>query len=159
MRDLGKQKGSDVNLREATINDIEQLLALEQRLIDAERPFDASIKSGKVTYYDLTAMLSDADTHVLVVELAQDIIATGFVQIRQSKASFEHDQHAYLGLMFVSPEHRGQGINQRIMDALIAWSDNRGIDVFYLEVYPQNESAIKAYEKAGFKPSLLEMKR
>jgi len=148
-----------LNLRQANTNDIEQLQALEQSLIDSERPFDASIKPTGVTYYDLKTMVVDDDSYVLVVDVAEEIIATGFVQIRDSKAPFTHDQHAYLGLMFVKPDYRGQGINKRIMDELIAWSESRGLDVFYLEVYPQNESAIKAYEKAGFKPSLLEMKR
>lgn len=148
-----------LNLREANLNDLEQLLALEQCLIESERPFDSSIKSEKTSYYDLENMVLADDTYLIVIELENEIVATGYVQIRHSKESFQHEQHAYLGLMFVMPEYRGQGINKRIMDELMDWSQRKGVSDFYLEVYPQNESAIKAYEKAGFKPSLLEMKR
>ncbi|WP_246028984.1 GNAT family N-acetyltransferase [Parashewanella tropica] len=45
-----------------------------------------------------------------------------------------------------------------ILDKLFAWGKERGVSDFYLDVYSANDSAIKAYEKAGFQPSLLEMK-
>jgi RimJ/RimL family protein N-acetyltransferase len=34
----------------------------------------------------------------------------------------------------------------------------QGVTDFYLDVYADNPSAIRAYEKLGFKPNLVEMK-
>jgi GNAT superfamily N-acetyltransferase len=60
--------------------------------------------------------------------------------------------------MYVDESYRGLGLNQRIMDKLIAWGREQGLCDFYLDVYAGNQSAIKAYEKSGFKPSMIEMK-
>ncbi|WP_086932871.1 GNAT family N-acetyltransferase [Agarilytica rhodophyticola] len=144
--------------REANLNDIPQLLELEQRIIDAERPFNSSIKSEKTTYYNLEHLISSDDAYVLVAEASATIVATGYAQIRESKVSFKHDYHSYLGFMFVVPEYRGKGVNQHIIDKLISWSKTRGVTDFYLDVYCQNSAAIKAYEKVGFEPNVIEMK-
>ena len=145
-------------IREAIAEDIEQLLALEQCVIEYERPFNPSLKPLNATYYDLPDLISDDDSYLLLVEDDGQIQGTGYAQIRQSKKSLVHSEHAYLGFMYVSPEYRGRGINQKIIDQLIAWSSAKGINDHYLEVYSQNESAIAAYRKAGFSPCLMEMK-
>lgn len=145
-------------IREANPGDIATLLELEQCVIEAEKPFNSSIKTEKTHYYDLDNLLSSSDSCLIVVEDSNDIIATGYAQIRKSKVALNHDEHSYLGFMFVSPEHRGKAINQKVMNHLIEWSKSRGITHFYLDVYSQNESAIKAYQKAGFAPCIMEMK-
>ncbi|MEH6346721.1 MAG: GNAT family N-acetyltransferase [Bermanella sp.] len=145
-------------IREANPEDIPALLDLEQSVIEAEKPFNSSIKAEKTHYYDLDNLIASKDSYLVVVEDSSDIVATGYVQIRESKTALKHDTHSYLGFMFVSPEHRGKAINQKVMSHLIEWSKSRGITDLYLDVYSQNESAIKAYEKAGFEPSLMEMK-
>jgi ribosomal protein S18 acetylase RimI-like enzyme len=145
-------------IREANLEDISALLELEQCVIEAEKPFNSSIKTEKTYYYDIDNLISNKDSCLIVVEDSSDIVATGYAKIRESKVAFNHDKHSYLGFMFVSPEHRGKAINQKVMSHLIEWSKSKGIADFYLDVYSQNESAIKAYEKAGFEPCLMEMK-
>lgn len=147
-----------LNFREAIPSDIPQLLLLEQCLVDAERPFNTAIKPGNPTYYDIEDLVSNDNACLLVVEESSKIIGTGYAQIRKSKDSLQHEFHAYLGFMYVDPEQRGKGINQELMARLISWSKNKGIHDLYLDVYSQNEAAIKAYEKVGFEPCLLEMK-
>lgn len=147
-----------LNVREASIRDLHDLLALEQCVIEAERPYNTSIKAESAIYYDLEKLISCDDAYLLVVEIDNDIIATGYAQIRHSKMSLEHEHHAYLGFMYVSPYYRGQGINAKIIDVLISWSKEKGVSDMYLDVYAQNDSAIKAYEKMGFQSSLIEMK-
>lgn len=145
-------------IREAKPEDISALLVLEQSVIEAEKPFNSSIKAEKTHYYDLDNLISSKDAYLVVVEDSSDIVATGYAQIRDSKTALNHDKHSYLGFMFVAPGHRGKAINQQVMSHLVKWSKSRGITDLYLDVYSQNESAIKAYEKVGFEPSLMEMK-
>ena len=147
-----------LNFREAAPGDLEQLYALEQKVVEAERPFNSAIKAGHPTYYDIEALLSGSESCLLVAEESGVIIGTGYAQIRPSKASLEHDSHAYLGFMYVASAHRGQGINRRIIDMLIAWSKKQGVSDYYLDVYSGNTSAIRAYEKIGFEPCIIEMK-
>ncbi len=147
-----------IHFREATIDDLDALLALEQKVIDAERPFNSSIKASDAYYYDIKNLISESRSVLIVAEYANKIIATGYSQIRSSKPSLNHENHAYLGFMFVDDQFRGRGINQSIIQSLIEWSVNQGIKDLYLDVYKDNQSAIKAYEKIGFKSSIVEMK-
>ena len=146
-----------MELRAATLDDIEALLVLEQGVIEAERPFNAAIKAEGATYYDLHTLINEPHHNVIVAELEGRIIASGYVSIRDSRACFSHTRHGYLGFMYVNPDYRGQGINKRIMDNLLSWAKDQGVEAFYLDVYAENQAAIKAYEKLGFKSSKIEM--
>lgn len=145
-------------LRRAEFQDLPRLLELEQLVVEAERPFNCDIKAESAFYYDLEALIADDKAYVVVAQSADEIVATGYAQIRESKQSLAHESHGYLGFMYVTPEYRGQGLNAKIMDELTSWCRNRGILTLYLDVYAENEAAIKAYEKVGFKPSMVEMK-
>ena len=149
---------SEIKIRKASLVDLGQLLALEQELIKAERPFDPTIKPDPVNYYDLKTMLTASHIEVVVAEVDNKIIASGYARIDRSRPFLKHSTHAYLGFMYVLPEYRGQGINKRIIDALKNWASNQNITEFSLEVYHDNISAIKAYEKIGFSKYMLEMR-
>jgi GNAT superfamily N-acetyltransferase len=94
----------------------------------------------------------------MVAESNGKIIASGYARIRESKAHLTHDQHIYLGFMYVAASHRGQSINKLVVDALITWGKEQGLNDFYLEAYAQNQPATSAYKKIGFEPSLVELK-
>ena len=145
-------------IRKALSKDQSALLNLEQKVIEAERPFNNTIKSENAIYYDLNNLVADDASYLIVAELKGKIIGTGYAQIRESKKSLKHSKHAYLGFMYVEPDYRGLGINKLIIDNLIDWSKQQGIFDLYLDVYDGNDAAIRAYEKVGFSKSLVEMK-
>ena len=147
-----------ISTRPATLADKETLLQFEQGVIQFERAFDVTLKKEKTHYYDIPLLIQSPDAQLLVAETNNQIIACGYARIEKAKHYLKHQQYAYLGMMYVLPEFRGQGINKKIMDGLITWSKERGITELRLEVYTQNESAISAYEKAGFTAHLLEMR-
>jgi len=149
---------NEIKIRKAFIEDLEQLLAFEQDLIKTERPFDPTVKPDPVNYYDLKAMLVDPHIEMVVGEVNNKIIASGYARIDRSKPYSKHSHHAYLGFMYVLPEYRGQGINKKIMDVLKGWAVSQNITEFRLDVYYENVSAIKAYEKFGFSKYFLEMR-
>ena len=148
----------DITIRKASMNDLIQLLVFEQDLIKTERPFDSTLKPDPINYYDLKSLLTSPLAEVVVAETDNKIIASGYARIDKSKPFLKHSHHAYLGFMYVVPEYRGQGINKRIVDALKDWAASQNITEFSLEVYYDNASAIKAYEKIGFSRYILEMR-
>ena len=145
-------------IRKALSKDQADLLSLEQKVIEAERPYNHTIKSKDAVYYDLDNLLTDDAAHLIVAEFNGNVIGSGYAQIRESKKSLKHTKHAYLGFMYVAPEHRGLGINKLIIENLMDWSKEQGVSDLYLDVYHGNDAAIRAYEKAGFSKSLVEMK-
>jgi len=149
---------NEVKIRKASLDDLEQLMIFEQDLIKTERPFDPTLKPDPINYYDLKSLLISPLAEVLVAEADNKVIASGYVRIDRSKPFLKHSTHAYLGFMYVLPEYRGQGINKQIMDALKDWAVSKNITEFRLEVYYDNISAIKAYEKIGFSRYSLEMR-
>ena len=60
--------------------------------------------------------------------------------------------------MYVEPAWRGKGVNQVIIDALKSWARSRNLTELRLDVYTTNDAAIRAYEKAGFTPYLINMR-
>jgi GNAT superfamily N-acetyltransferase len=151
-------KLSHFEMREAVLEDLPILQEFEQGIIQFERPFASNLKDDPISYYDLKDLIVRKDAQVLVALIENEIIASGFALIRNSRPYFKPEQYAYLGFMYVSPEHRGRGINGKIIEKLIDWALSRNLNEIQLDVYAENESAIMAYKKVGFKPDLLKMR-
>jgi GNAT superfamily N-acetyltransferase len=148
----------DLTIRQATPGDLGALLRFQQGVVEAERPFDPTIKDGPVQYYDIAALLLSPDVLFLIAESAAELVGCGFARIEAAKPYLRHPMHAYLGLMYVDPKHRGLAVNGKIIDALKAWCRARRIMELRLDVYSGNRAAIHAYQKAGFAEHLLEMR-
>ena len=145
-------------IRQAVIEDLPTLLQFEQELINAERPFDVTIRGGKISYYDIEEYISKEDVQVLVAEHNGNVVSSGYALIKAARHYLDHAQYSYLGFMYTIPSYRGKGINKLIIAELIQWSKNRGLKEVRLTVYDQNIPAIKAYKKAGFTAHIAEMR-
>ena len=139
--------------RDATIDDLSRLVEMEQAIIEFERPYNLSIKDENVSYYDLIGLIGETDTKLLVVEIEDQIVGSGYAQVRASRPYFKHEWHCYLGFIFIDPDYRGQSLGRRMLDKLIHWGKSQGVITFQLDVYAANQSAVKLYEKLGFKAS------
>ncbi len=148
----------EITIRKASINDLETLLQFEQGVINAERPFDSTLKTEPTHYYDLKEMISATHIELLVAESGDEIIGSGYARIENAKPYLKHQQHAYLGFMYVKPENRGKGVNQKIIKALKQWSISQNITEMRLDVYQNNLAAITAYEKVGFAKHMIHMR-
>jgi GNAT superfamily N-acetyltransferase len=148
----------NLTIRQATPGDLAALLRFQQGIVEAERAFDPTIKDGSVHYYDIAGMLSSPEVHFLVAERGSDLVGCGYARIEASKHYLRHPMHAYLGLMYVDPIHRGRSVNGKIIDALKTWCRAQQITELRLEVYSGNRAAIRAYQKAGFAEHVLEMR-
>ena len=145
-------------VRKATLEDIPELMDFMKGLVAAERPMDPSIQDGDVVYYDLGGFIKSDQAELFVAQLNNEIVASGYAKIVKDRHYLKHEYYAYLGFMYVPEQHRGKGYNQLILDALIEWCKERNIDEIRLDVYDTNAPAIRAYEKAGFKPHLINMR-
>ena len=134
------------------------LLRFEQGVIESERPSDITLKTGLIHYYDLEEMINGSHIELLVAQLDQELIGSGYARIENSKPYLKHKSHAYLGFMYVDPNHRGKGVNKKIIEALEQWAVSQNVTEMRLDVYNDNLTAIKAYEKAGFVKHMVEMR-
>lgn len=148
----------EIWVRKATLADIPVLLEFEQGVILAERPFDSTLKPGMIHYYDLEKLIGSDESVVLVALKDREIVASGYAWVKPAKPYLNHTQYGYLGFMYVKPEYRGQGIICHILEGLKNWCLERQIHEVSLDVYCANLPAITAYQKAGFKKHLMEMR-
>lgn len=147
-----------ISIRKVTESDLQVLYEFQQGIVEAERAFDPTLKPGILHYYDLEQMIRSTNAIVLAAEENGELLGAGFAEIRPAKEYLAHSYYAYLGFMFTRPEARGKGINKKILDGLMDWCKSRGIEEIRLEVYAGNSVARQAYEKAGFKDHLVEMR-
>ncbi|MGC4103864.1 GNAT family N-acetyltransferase [Ferruginibacter sp.] len=148
----------NIIIRPATIHDMPVLLEFEQGVIAAERPFDVTLKDSRINYYDIEKMIFSETVELVVATLNGAPVGSGYARIEEAKPFLKYSRYAYLGFMYVLPQHRGKGINKLIMEALSKWAASKDMVELRLEVYHQNAAAIAAYEKAGFSKLLIEMR-
>ncbi len=147
-----------ITIRPARHTDLDTLFRFEQGVITTERPFDPTLAADPIRYYDLPAMIDAHEVALVVAESDGVLIGSGYARIEPAKPYLLHTLHAYLGFMYVEPAHRGKGINRLIIDALKTWALSRNITELRLDVYHSNNSAIRAYEKAGFSQHMVNMR-
>jgi len=145
-------------IRQARENEVDALIEFEQGIVEAERPFDNTLKEGEIHYYDLLALVRSEEAEVLVAVVEDQLVGSGYAKLLDAKPYQKYKKYAYLGFMYVKPAYRGQGINKLILERLISWAKERNISEVRLQVYDENTSAKNAYRKVGFKPNLLEMR-
>ena len=154
------QHTMEINTRIASLSDLETLKAFEQALIEVERPMDDSLRQeGVIYYYDLEELITSENSDILVALDEDKIIGCGYGLIKQHERDiFVTTDYGYIGFMYVKDEYRGKGVGQVILVGLNEWFKSRNMKEVRLKVYENNPKAIKAYEKAGFKKKLIEMK-
>ena len=148
----------EITTRTAILEDLETLLTFEQGIIKAERPFDETLKLGQISYYDIRQMILETETEVAVAEINGRIVGSGYAKIIEAKPYYTFDKYAYLGFMYTDSDFRGLGINSKIIQYLKDWCISQNINEMRLDVYETNQSAVKAYEKYGFKKDMVNMR-
>ena len=78
--------------RKAILKDVPTLLEFEQGVIEAERPFDPTIKTGQITYYNISELINNTESEVFVVEQDQLIVASGYAKIKGDRHYLKHDK-------------------------------------------------------------------
>ena len=149
----------EIKIRKATSNDLNIIKEFQNQLVEYERPFDSTIpKQGLVEYYNLQLLIESEKVNFLVVEVNEKIIGCGFGEIRSDIEWSSNSLIGYIGLFFIEKEFRNKGISGLIFKELIKWFKENNIKDIRLKVYSENEKAVNAYKKYGFKGHMLEMR-
>jgi len=148
-----------IEYRKARLEDLPILYEFEQQIIATERPFDPTLKSGHINYYDLKAKILETASEVIVGLSGEEVICSGYGSIRTPEDYIKFDRYVYMGFMYVRPEFRGKGAIRGLIVKLEEWALSQNITEVRLEVYDDNAAALRAYEKAGFKRHMVEMRR
>ena len=147
-----------MKIRPVKKEEISLLIKFEQELVEFERPFDSTLKDEKISYYDISSKINSKDSCVLIAEVNDEIVGSGFLDIVKAKPFLKHNYFGSLGFFYVKQEWRGRGINKAILKELVKWAKKRNVYEIRLQVYDKNTDAKSVYFKYGFEPTLLEMR-
>ncbi len=150
--------GKKVTLRVLRWEDLDGLLSFINSLVK-EKQGDS--RSGLYTGFDRKVTREEeaewlAQTLVeiergnvinAVAEIGGKVIANGDVTRGRYK---DTRRHGHMGLTIISA-YRGQGIGHRMIETLVRESRRAGLRSLDAEFLADNETARRAYEKAGFK--------
>ncbi|WOC41117.1 GNAT family N-acetyltransferase [Polaribacter sp. HL-MS24] len=149
---------NSISIRTAKASDLETLLEFEQGVIEAERPLDPFLAEGTLTYYNIPELISSDQIHFVVAVSRNELVASGYLRVENSKHYHKNPTHGYIGFIYVKPEFRGKRISNFVISSLQDWAKEKKLNELRLDVYSNNLSAIKAYERFGFEKSLVNMR-
>ncbi len=119
-------------IREMLVEDLEQVMEIENRLF--------SVPWTKEGYFTL---LTREDTLFLTVEEKGRILGyCGVLMVM--------DEGDVLNVA-VRPDRQREGIGYFLMESMIRLTGDLGVRILHLEVRSSNETALRLYERAGFR--------
>lgn len=154
-----------ISIRAATREDAPALGRLGALLVRAHHELDparfiaatprtergyASFLATQVAEPEVVLLVAQSDDGVLGYAYAA-LGGTDWMALR-GPAGVLHD-------LVVDPNHRGQGIGRRLLDAALAALAARGASQVVLSTAARNEAAQRLFERAGFRPTMIEMTR
>lgn len=149
---------SKISIRIANLDDLATLLEFEQGVVAAEKPLDSFLGDGELFYYNIPELITAKNIHFVVAVSNEELIASGYVKIEKSNSYHKNPIHGYVGFIYVKPSFRGQKISNLILKSLKNWAKEKELKELRLDVYSNNEAAIKPYERFGFTKSLVNMR-
>ncbi len=69
------------------------------------------------------------------------------------------DRYSHLFLLYVDPQHRRRGLGRTLMQSAEAWAIQQGYPQMGLHVFAGNEAAQSLYQKLGYCPQALVLKK
>ncbi|MCU7553552.1 GNAT family N-acetyltransferase [Alteromonas sp. ASW11-19] len=148
-----------ISCRPATPRDLPVLNRFQRDIIRTEAPYIKGRKHDDYSYYDLGALLESPHAEMVVAEIDNTVVGSGYVQQRASRHYYRNPHHGYVGFMYTLPAYRGRGVARAVLASLGRWAKEHGMDELRLEVFSENNTAISAYAAAGFEATMLTMRR
>jgi ribosomal protein S18 acetylase RimI-like enzyme len=155
-------KNKKIKIKKAEIGDIKIIDDFQNGIGEHEKRLDFNIKSqGRIRYYtlkDIEDLIKSKSSVIFIAEIDDKAIGCGFGSIQKNHADWSRYKYkGNIGMMFVEKEFRNQGVGGTILKKLLNWFEEGGVKDVRLQVYQNNDIAVNAYRKAGFKDYILEM--
>lgn len=118
-------------IRPAIKEDAPQICALEKQCIECPWPLE-----------EIEKAVENPDYLFLVSEGLFAVVGYGSLRIAGNEAEINN--------IAVAEHFRRRGVAEELLNSLIGQARKKGVDVFFLEVAPENTAAAALYEKNGF---------
>ncbi len=153
-----------VNIRRAELRDIpalDRLLYEVHRVHSDVRPDLFRAGAKKYTDAQLAVILQDEKTPVFVAEAAGTVVGYAFCIHKQfvNDNSMTDVKTLYIDDLCVDEAARGQHVGTQLYDYVLAFARRHGYYNVTLNVWADNENAVKFYGKIGLKIQKIGMEK
>ena len=131
-----RQKIKDVVIRKMTLDDLSGVLQIDRQSFPLPWP-ERSYR------FELS---KNPAAHLMVADLDEDgqQAVIGFI------GCWIIADEVHISTLAVHPDHRRQGVGERLLLEMLDWAINKAIEMASLEVRESNRAAIGLYQKHGF---------
>jgi diamine N-acetyltransferase len=147
-----------VKIRRATSDDIPEILPLWRELMDMHaemepmfRPVEGAEEKFRVF---ISSTLANENFCVWVAEVEGAIAGYVIVSMSMTPEVFVIRRRLYIQDMVVALPFRRMGIARALMNEVLHFAQEKGIEKMDLLVAVRNEAANRFWESVGFKPAL-----
>jgi ribosomal protein S18 acetylase RimI-like enzyme len=153
------------SIRRATLRDITAIGRLGALLVREHHDFDPQrfipATSGTAQGYGafLGTQLDEPNVVILVAERGGEVIGYTYGGMEGYDYMALRAPAGALYDIVVDPDHRGQGIGRRLLDATLAVLKERGAPRVVLSTATKNTPAQRLFDGAGFRRTMIEMTR
>ena len=145
----------DLVLRPIEPRDNDAALALAERISSFGPPeWRDAEQLRRVDRDTLRKAIEDDGPDRLIVVAAVDAQVIGLMHATCLEDYYTRRSNAHLADLVVDAAWAGHGIGSLLMQRAEAWARARGDDWLSLSVFPQNEGAVRLYERSGFRPDI-----
>lgn len=141
----------EIKIREIEVEDYKELLDFMKKVKGETNFLRGYPNEIKMSYEDEKEYIkkvksSETSNYFVVMKNNKMIGCIGF----NGNTARKMKHYGTIGIS-VLKEYWGRGIATTLLEKLISWSKEKGIKKINLDVFENNERAIKLYEKFGFK--------
>ena len=157
-------------VRKAKLKDIDLILNFEKNLIKSADDItnkycphhfvDFRLKKDyeEILSKYIKGRIYSKNDAIFIADYNDKSVGHIIISIKKNFPIFEMKYYGRINTIFIKKEFRGMGISFKLKDEAIKWFKKKGINRISLNVLPDNQIAINAYEKWGLSLSLLEMR-
>ena len=156
---------STITIRDATPEDAASLGRLGAALVAEHHDFDAErfIAPGPGTPQGygrfLVSQIGRDEALVLVAEADSAVVGYAYAVLQGPDWMALRGPAGVLEDIIVDEAHRGGGVGRRLLEAVLAALAQRGAPRVVLSTAAKNVAAQRLFERAGFRPTMIEMTR
>ena len=149
-------------LRFASEKDIPGMIKLLKQVGQVHHQIRPDLFRAGAQKYDeaaLSALLSDETRPILIAEIDSRVAGYAFciLQVTKDDPVLKDRRVLYIDDLCVEETRRGQGIATALYQRTLEFARELNCDAVTLNVWCGNDSAMKFYEKSGFRPQKVGM--
>lgn len=158
----GPFAATTVEIRRATLKDIKDILPVWGQLADFHSALDPAFTPSAQWPREygayLRVLITRDDAIAVMAKDGSEVVGYAVGRITTLPPFFEHRYRGYIHDVFVTPQFRRHGVGRRLVDEILRWLRQRGVNLVELTVAANND-AVPFWERLGFRVYMHQMKR